>query len=203
MTTANAEQIKIDASPQQVWKAITDFDSYPQWNPMTPAMKGQMAVGAKLKGMLELGPLKVPFFPKLLTIDEPHELAGRAAFPEPSLPITASSSKPHRAADRSSDIMRSSRERLLSKVRLRRPPTASTQSSTPPASSALNRTPDGGFGEGPATRGVKRWAFALPSRFNQLSVKSLAASLGVLGGWVVGSCSIGPTLVGQVRRSGG
>lgn len=81
MTTANAEQIKIDASPQQVWKAITDFDSYPQWNPMTPAMKGEVAVGAKLKGMLELGPLKVPFFPKLLTIDEPHELRWKGGVP--------------------------------------------------------------------------------------------------------------------------
>lgn len=81
MTTANAEQITIDASPETVWAVITDFASFPEWNPMTPAMKGELTVGAKLKGTLGLGPLKVPFFPKLLTVDETNELRWKGGVP--------------------------------------------------------------------------------------------------------------------------
>lgn len=81
MTTANREQIVIDAAPATVWKVITDFESFPQWNPMTPAMKGELALGAKLKGTLGLGPLKVPFFPTLLTVDEASELRWKGGVP--------------------------------------------------------------------------------------------------------------------------
>lgn len=81
MITANAEQIKIDASPETVWNVITDFEAFPQWNPMTPAMKGDVALGAKLKGTLGLGPLTVPFFPRLLTVDAPGELRWKGGVP--------------------------------------------------------------------------------------------------------------------------
>lgn len=81
MTTANKAQITIDASPATVWQVITDFEAFPQWNPMTPAMKGELALGASLKGMLGLGPLKVPFFPKLLTVDENSELRWKGGVP--------------------------------------------------------------------------------------------------------------------------
>lgn len=81
MTTANREQISIEASPEAVWGVITDFASFPEWNPMTPAMLGELAVGAKLKGKLGFGPLKVPFFPKLLTVDEASELRWKGGVP--------------------------------------------------------------------------------------------------------------------------
>ncbi len=81
MTTANAEQISIDASPEKVWQVITDFQSFPEWNPMTPSMKGELSQGAKLKGMLGLGPLKVPFFPKLLTVEPTAELRWKGGVP--------------------------------------------------------------------------------------------------------------------------
>lgn len=81
MTTANKEQISIDASPETVWGVITDFKSFPEWNPMTPALKGELAVGAKLKGKLGIGSLKVPFFSKLQTIDRPNELRWKGGVP--------------------------------------------------------------------------------------------------------------------------
>jgi hypothetical protein len=60
---------------------ITDFEEFPGWNPMTPAMKGELKEGAKLKGSLGLGPARVPFFPTLLTVEPGVELRWKGGVP--------------------------------------------------------------------------------------------------------------------------
>jgi hypothetical protein len=40
--------VDIDAPPQRVWAALTDFDSYPEWNPTLKGMRGEPKVGARL-----------------------------------------------------------------------------------------------------------------------------------------------------------
>lgn len=41
--------IAINASSEKVWKKLTDFTAYPDWNPMIIRLDGEARVGAKLK----------------------------------------------------------------------------------------------------------------------------------------------------------
>ena len=38
-------EIVIDASPERVWDVLTDFASYPQWNPFIRRISGELEVG--------------------------------------------------------------------------------------------------------------------------------------------------------------
>ncbi len=73
----------LDATPEQAWKLIGDFSTYPDWNPLAPNMKGKAKAGSRAIGMLSLGPrwLKVPFFPKIVTADAGRELRWRGGVP--------------------------------------------------------------------------------------------------------------------------
>jgi hypothetical protein len=37
--------IQIQATPQQVWNILTDFDGYPDWNPFVQSLKGNVKPG--------------------------------------------------------------------------------------------------------------------------------------------------------------
>ena len=41
-------QINIEASPEEIWQHLTDFASYPQWNPFIAAIEGDLRVGSRL-----------------------------------------------------------------------------------------------------------------------------------------------------------
>lgn len=40
--------LEIDASTEEVWKVLTDFDKFPNWNPMIVKLIGTPVVGDKL-----------------------------------------------------------------------------------------------------------------------------------------------------------
>jgi hypothetical protein len=40
--------VDIDATPQQVWATLVDFESYPEWNPTLIGMSGEVREGARL-----------------------------------------------------------------------------------------------------------------------------------------------------------
>ena len=46
-------QIGIDASSERVWAILTDFASYPQWNPFIRRISGELKVGERLDARLE------------------------------------------------------------------------------------------------------------------------------------------------------
>ncbi|KFH71398.1 hypothetical protein MVEG_01697 [Podila verticillata NRRL 6337] len=46
--------ITIAASPSEVWQTLTDFDQYPDWNPMLTLVKGKFAVGELLNVRMRL-----------------------------------------------------------------------------------------------------------------------------------------------------
>ena len=46
-------QIDIDASAGRVWDILTDFASYPQWNPFIRRIGGELKVGERLEVRLE------------------------------------------------------------------------------------------------------------------------------------------------------
>jgi hypothetical protein len=46
-------EIEIAASAERVWDILTDFASYPQWNPFIRRISGELEVGARLQVRLE------------------------------------------------------------------------------------------------------------------------------------------------------
>ena len=60
-------RVVINASPEQVWSTLTDFEAYPDWNPFIVKLEGKPAVGTTLEAYLKLGN-KAPqiFKPKVL-----------------------------------------------------------------------------------------------------------------------------------------
>jgi hypothetical protein len=46
-------KIEIDASAERVWGVLTDFASYPQWNPFIRRISGELEVGARLEVRLQ------------------------------------------------------------------------------------------------------------------------------------------------------
>ena len=45
-------EVEIDASPEQVWKVLTDFEKYDQWNPFVTSISGKLAEGERLRVVL-------------------------------------------------------------------------------------------------------------------------------------------------------
>lgn len=71
-------EIEIGAPPERVWGALTDFRSFPSWNPLFPKAKGKLVPGRRLKVQLRLGSRQVTFRPRVTQVRPPHELAWRA-----------------------------------------------------------------------------------------------------------------------------
>ena len=46
-------EIEIDASPEDVWRVLTDFDKYPEWNSFIKSASGEITVGEKLQVYIE------------------------------------------------------------------------------------------------------------------------------------------------------
>ncbi len=41
-------EIEINASAERVWRVLTDFAAYPDWNPFVRRIEGEVSVGARL-----------------------------------------------------------------------------------------------------------------------------------------------------------
>ena len=68
-------QIEIDAPAKRVWELLTDFASYPQWNPCIRYISGHPAPGERLQARLEPpGGRAMTFKPKVLTAEPNREL---------------------------------------------------------------------------------------------------------------------------------
>ena len=49
MTRTIERSIEIDASPDLVWRVLTDLPSHPDWNPFIREISGDVAIGARLR----------------------------------------------------------------------------------------------------------------------------------------------------------
>jgi hypothetical protein len=48
MSRSIRSEIAIEASPRRVWTVLTDFGSYPEWNPFIRVISGEVSAGARL-----------------------------------------------------------------------------------------------------------------------------------------------------------
>lgn len=68
-------QVDIEASPAEVWRVLTDFDRYAEWNPFMREASGQARVGETLTiKLFPEGGRPMQFSPKVLVAEEGVEL---------------------------------------------------------------------------------------------------------------------------------
>ncbi|HLM54824.1 MAG TPA: SRPBCC domain-containing protein [Pyrinomonadaceae bacterium] len=77
-------EIEIGAPPEVVWRVLTDFKAFPDWNPFVTSVSGEPEEGARLRITVKVpdGPV-VKFKPTVLRAERARELRwiGRLAVP--------------------------------------------------------------------------------------------------------------------------
>jgi hypothetical protein len=68
-------EIEIHAPAERVWRVLTDFATYPEWNPFVRRVEGEVEVGARLHVSIEPpGGRGMSFRPTVLVADPDREL---------------------------------------------------------------------------------------------------------------------------------
>lgn len=68
-------EIEIDASAEKVWRVLTDFAAYPQWNPFVRRVEGEVSVGTRLHVFIHpSGGKEMSFRPTVLVAESNREL---------------------------------------------------------------------------------------------------------------------------------
>ena len=68
-------EIEIRASAERVWELLTEFASYPRWNPFVRSIEGKLLVGQKLSVFIQPpGSNGMRFRPTLLAVSPTREL---------------------------------------------------------------------------------------------------------------------------------
>ena len=76
-----ATEIKINSRPEIVWKILTDFKNYSQWNPILVKIIGELSIGSQLEIHLKtIGGKNRIYHPKITKIIPNHELRWRGQF---------------------------------------------------------------------------------------------------------------------------
>ncbi|MFI6797288.1 SRPBCC family protein [Streptosporangium canum] len=78
-------EIEIDASPERVWRVLTDFGAYPQWNPFIVSAVGEARVGAVLTNRLSDQGSITTFTPTVLAATPGRELRWIGRFGVPGI----------------------------------------------------------------------------------------------------------------------
>ena len=77
-------EIEIDAPIEKVWRALTDFASFPEWNPFIRRIEGTPTIGSRLEVTLGASGTKpMTFRPRVLNVVPNRELRwlGRLGLP--------------------------------------------------------------------------------------------------------------------------
>jgi len=78
-------EIEIAASPERVWRELTDFASFGEWNPMIPTATGQVREGQRIRVTLKAGKRAMTIKPRLLRVVANRELAWKGSLPVPGM----------------------------------------------------------------------------------------------------------------------
>jgi hypothetical protein len=70
-----SSEIEINASPETVWKLLTDTSRFPEWNPFIRRLSGELKVGQKLTVFIQPpGGSGMEFKPEVLKVEPGREL---------------------------------------------------------------------------------------------------------------------------------
>jgi hypothetical protein len=80
--------LTINASPETVWRALTDFDAYPQWTKVISGMRAEPRVGGLVRFRIAIeGLAPLPIAARLVRWEPGREFAWRGG--APGLPALA------------------------------------------------------------------------------------------------------------------
>ncbi|HEV3470035.1 MAG TPA: SRPBCC domain-containing protein [Pyrinomonadaceae bacterium] len=79
-------EIEINAAPEEVWRVLTDFGAYPEWNPFVKSVSGEPREGGRLEIFVQVpeGP-GMRFKPKVLRAEPARELRWVGSLAVPGL----------------------------------------------------------------------------------------------------------------------
>jgi hypothetical protein len=77
MSEAIRTIVDIDAPPSRVWRVITEFEQFGDWNPLMVRMSGERERGAALRMTIALGARRLPADATLLVCEPEVELRWR------------------------------------------------------------------------------------------------------------------------------
>lgn len=78
--------VEIDAPPAAVWRALLDFGSYRDWNPLLRRVRGRPTEGTRLRALLsQPGLPPVVIAPEVITREEERELRWVSDSPIPGV----------------------------------------------------------------------------------------------------------------------
>jgi hypothetical protein len=67
-------EIEISASAKRVWRVLTDFAAYPQWNPFIRQIEGEVTAGSRLRVFIQpAGGKGMSFRPTVLNVSPNRE----------------------------------------------------------------------------------------------------------------------------------
>jgi hypothetical protein len=66
-------EIIINSSPEKIWRILTEFKNYPNWNPFITSLTGNFEVGKKIMVRIEPPGAKVLSFTPTVTGFEPNK----------------------------------------------------------------------------------------------------------------------------------
>ncbi|MCG2462728.1 SRPBCC domain-containing protein [Flavobacteriaceae bacterium F89] len=69
--------IKIRKPIDEVWRVLTDFKSYPNWNPLVGKLTGEVKEGGTIK--THIIPLGKAYYPKILSYKKEEEIIWQGA----------------------------------------------------------------------------------------------------------------------------
>jgi hypothetical protein len=75
----------IKAPAERVWAEMTDFGSFPDWNPFVREAQGRLAPGEQLKIRLQLDRMKMTFKPRVTVVEPNRELRWLATLGRPGV----------------------------------------------------------------------------------------------------------------------
>jgi len=77
-TASMHKQIAIEAPAERVWSVLTEFQSYPKWNPFFTQVKGELRVGSDLEVTMQpVGKDQQEFSPTVLEVSPGRKLQWR------------------------------------------------------------------------------------------------------------------------------
>jgi hypothetical protein len=75
----------INAPAERVWAEMTDFGSFPSWNPFVREASGRLEPGEQLKIRLQLDRMKMTFKPRVTVVEPNRELRWLATLGRPGV----------------------------------------------------------------------------------------------------------------------
>jgi hypothetical protein len=74
--------IEIAAAPEEVWRVLTDFAAYPEWNPFVTRASGELREGGRLEIFVQVPEGRgMKFTPRVLRVEPARELRWIGSMP--------------------------------------------------------------------------------------------------------------------------